>query len=114
MRRARGSCCSFGLLLRLERLFDLLLDAAVVLRQHLLLFFSEDPERDADQALLELDVEPVLAVLDAARDVEIEAAEACTRVAQLDLVPRHGPLIEIREEADAAGMRGHRREVIDR
>src|SRR5260221_694254 len=75
-----------------ERVLDLFLDARVVLGQDLLLVLGEDPERDADQALLELHVEPVLAVRDALGEVEVQAAKAGARVAELDLVVRHGPL----------------------
>ena len=49
----------------LERLLDLLADVLVVLRQQLLFLLGQDSEGDAYQALLELHVQPVLAILDA-------------------------------------------------
>src|SRR6187455_1100172 len=101
-------------LLRGHRLFDLLADVSVVLAQRLLLFGGEDLEGHAHEALGELDVQPVLAVLDPARDVEIQAPYARTPRAELNLIPVPHGLVQIGEEADAARLRRARRKVVDR
>src|SRR4051812_35885307 len=103
-----------GLLLRREGLLHLLADVAVILVGDLLLVLGEDAERDADERLLELHVQPVLAVLDAAGDLEIHPPETGAVVAHLELIPGHRAILDVAEEADAAGPRGHRREIVDR
>ena len=89
-------------LLRLERVLHLLLDVAVVLPERPLFLLGQDSEWHADQTFRELHVEPMLAILDATRHVEIEAAKAGAGVADLDLVVRHRGRIQVGEEADAA------------
>ena len=49
-------------LLRLERVLDLLANGFVVLVQQLLFLFRQDSEWHAHQALLELDVQPMLTI----------------------------------------------------
>src|SRR5204863_9060160 len=72
-RRAKNRLGSIvGRFLLAERGVDLLLDVPVVLAEPLLLLLGEDPERHTHQALRELHVQPVLAVLGAAGHVEIE------------------------------------------
>ena len=63
-----------------------LLDVLPALAELLRLFLGEDPKRHLHLAPPEVDVEPVLADLDAARDVEVEAPEAPARGAELHLV----------------------------
>src|SRR5262245_43857866 len=97
-----------------ERLVHLLLDAAEILAQHLLLVFRQETERHAQHALSELDVQPVLPVLRAAGDMEIELAHAGAIVGDFGLIPRHGARTEIREEAEAVHAVCPGREVVDR
>src|SRR3954462_15592579 len=66
-----------------ERVVDLLLDVAVVLAEELLLLLGQQPERHAHDALRELDVQPVLPVLRAARNVETQLADARAVVADV-------------------------------
>src|SRR5678809_1559094 len=73
-----------SLLLRLEHLFDLLLDALVVLAQELLFVLGQYPEGHADEAVLELHVEKVLTVGDPARNLEIEASDTRAVIAEID------------------------------
>ena len=73
-----------------------------VLRNSLFFFLREDPEGHLHLAVRELDLEPVLARLDAAGDVEVDAAEASALAVQLDLVESEVFLVGIREEADRA------------
>src|SRR4051812_36722752 len=101
-------------LFRLERLFDLLLDALVVLRDELFLVGGQDAEGHPNVAVLELHVEPVLALRDTAGNLEIETADACPVVAQFRFVVRQGPGSEVGEEEEAAGPARARREVVDR
>src|SRR3954447_4746664 len=101
-------------LLGLERFLDLLPDVRVVLGHQLFFFLREDAKRHAHEGLGELHVQPVLPILDPAGDAEEQPPRARTHVAQLDVVPRHGAVLELAEEADAAGLRGHRRKVVDR
>src|SRR5262245_60387082 len=61
--------------LRPERFVDLLLDVVEVLVEHLVFFFGQDPERHPNQSLLELHVQPVLPMLDAARNLEEELTD---------------------------------------
>src|SRR5436190_20038181 len=89
-------------LLRSERLFDLPLDALVVLRDEALFVVGQDSKRHAHEAVLELHVEPMLAVGDAAGDLEVEAADAGAVVTEVDLVERQRPGIESGQEQDGA------------
>ena len=66
---------------------ELGLDLETLLRQ--------EPERHAQQALRELDVQPVLPELRSARHVEVELSHARARVGHLGLVPRHRARSEI-------------------
>ncbi len=76
---------------------------------------GHDVERSSHQALLELDVEPVLTVLDATGDLEEDPAEAGALPAQRDLViGERGAATELGEEADWTGLPRLRREVVDR
>src|SRR5262245_29831432 len=97
-----------------ERLVHLFLDAAEILAQHLLLFFRQEPERHAQHALGELDVHPVLPVLRAARDVEIELAHTRAIARDFGFVPRHGARAEVREKPEAVHAMRPWRKVIDR
>src|SRR5574339_285496 len=72
-----------------KRVLNLLADVAVVLLQRLPLVLGEDPERHAHEGVREFHVEPVLTVLDAAGNLEIQPPEAAALVAQFDLVVRH-------------------------
>src|SRR5215204_2363507 len=110
--RWRARALSAGLLL--ERVVDLFLDVPVVLVHELLFVLGQDSERYADAALLELDVEPVLTVGDAAWDVEVQAAEARAARAELHFVVGHGRRAQVGEETDAAGPARRRRKVVDR
>ena len=115
--RSHALCHSSALtqlLLRLERVLDLLADGLVVLVQQLLFLFGQDSERHAHQALLELHVEPMLAVRDAARHLEVEPAEARAFVAELDLVNRHHARVQVGEEGERARPARARRKVVDR
>src|SRR4051812_2344134 len=89
-----------GPLLLAERGLDLLLDVSVVLGERLFLFLGEQPERHPHDALRELRVQPVLAVLRAAGHVEIELAHARARARDIRLVPGHRTRPEVREEAE--------------
>ena len=80
-----------GSALLAERGVDLLLDVPVVLAERLLLLLGEQPERHTHQALLELHVQPVLAVLRAPGYVEVELTQARAAVGDFDLIPRHRP-----------------------
>src|SRR5215204_5627228 len=102
-----------SLLLRLERLFDLLLDTLVVLREELLFVRGQDSERHADRALLELHVQPVLAVCDSARNLEIETAETGAVVGDVNKVVRQRSGAQLRKEQDGARTACARRKVID-
>src|ERR1700747_904754 len=66
---------------------DLLLDVAEILAEHLFLVFGQEPERHAQHALRELDVQPVLSVLGAARNVKIELAHARAVARNFSLIP---------------------------
>src|SRR4029450_6765221 len=102
------------LLLWLERVLDLLADGFVVLAQQLLFIFREDSERYAYKALLELHVEPMLAVGDTARHLEVEPAETGALVAELDLIDRQRARRQVGEESERAGPGCTRRKVVDR
>src|SRR6185295_4467256 len=81
--RLRLVSCAYGAIssrLFAERCLDLLLDVAVVLAERLFFFWREQPERHAHHALRELDVQPVLAVLRAAGDMEVELAQTGARI----------------------------------
>src|SRR3954471_11173370 len=80
-----------SLLFRGEGLLDLLLDALVILREELLFFRGQDAKRYAQEAVLELHVEPVLPVRDAARNLEIEAPDTGTVIAEFNRVVRQCP-----------------------
>ncbi len=87
-----------GLLLSLlfaERGVDLLLDVTEILAERFFLLLGEEAEGHAHDTLRELDVQPVLAELRAARDVEVELAEARARVADVGLIPWHRARPEI-------------------
>ena len=67
IRRIQSDLRPRSALLLLEGLLDLLADVLVVLGQELLLLVGQNSEGHPHEALLELDVQPVLPVLDAAR-----------------------------------------------
>src|SRR6266481_8400686 len=92
------------LLGRLECVLDLLLDALVVLVEQRVLLFREDPEGDANHAVREFHVQPVLPVRDPARYLKVEPAEAGLVVGERDLVPRIRARVDVAEESDAAGV----------
>src|SRR5262245_4069985 len=97
-----------------ERVLDLLLDVAEVFAERPFLFLGEETERHAHDALRELHVQPILAVLRAARHVEIELTHARAIVAHVGLIPWHRARPEVGEETKAVHPVGPRWKVVNR
>src|SRR4029450_3669199 len=97
-----------------ERVLDLLADVLVVLGQQLFFVLGQDSEWHADETLLELHVQPVLAVRDPTWHLEVDPTETCALGAELDLVVGHCTLVQLGEEPDSTRLARARRKVVDR